>query len=265
MSLFQQLNNHQLKNEPRKDVIDIKQSLEKITYISYLTYKAVIPKPPEDVRLCDVKNAFPLNVNLEYYFKARDSTGNIIYTEIDDDKQSIPLLDGMIILETVPSETKVYFQILDETRYEIKRFYWGPHLRYRAIPKSVKKSKTLKDVKKAIPGFLQEIFNEGKSIRYFFNEDNVDDGLIKKELFLDFEEIPVIEGRDDIICSIIVSPDVRKKLGQLSNHLWLKILTSIFILVSIAFCSHYFYPNFGTILLCLISFFISVILFCGIF
>ena len=64
--------------EPRKDIIDIKQSLEKITYVSYLTYKAVIPKPPEDVRLCDVKNAFPLNVNLEYYFKARDSTGNII-------------------------------------------------------------------------------------------------------------------------------------------------------------------------------------------
>ena len=140
-----------------------------------------------------MKNAFPLNVNLEYYFKARDSTGNIIYTEIDDDKQSIPLLDGMIHLETVQSETIVNFHVLDETRYEITNFIWGS-LDHGVIPKSMKKSKTLRDVKNAIPGFLQEIFMEGKSIRYFFNEDTVDNGIIKRNCswilkkFLSLEE-----------------------------------------------------------------------------
>ena len=45
--------------EPRKDIMEIKSSLNKVTYLSYLNYQAVIPKAPEDVRLRVAKRQAP--------------------------------------------------------------------------------------------------------------------------------------------------------------------------------------------------------------
>ena len=76
--------------EPRKDIMEIKSSLNKVTYLSYLNYQAVIPKAPEDVRLRDVKIAFPEKADLEYYFKTKDLAGNTIFVEVDNYNEPIP-------------------------------------------------------------------------------------------------------------------------------------------------------------------------------
>ena len=104
--------------EPRESIIAIKPSTEKITHISYLHYRAIIPKAPEDVRLSDVKSTFPAREEVEYYFKTKDSYGNLIMPEVKNDNQSIPLLDGMIQLRTAPGYTSVSFSILDSKRYD---------------------------------------------------------------------------------------------------------------------------------------------------
>ena len=228
--------------EPRKDIIDIKPSLEKITYVSYQSHREVIPKVPEDVRLIDVKNAFPETADLEHYYKTKDSIGNIIYIEVDNDNQSIPLLDGTIELETVPKITKVEYRILDEKRNWITNFRLFHRKVYGVIPISMKKSKTLKDVKEAVPNFLQKTLQDGKSIKYLFEDETINHGVIKTELFLDFEEIPIIKEREKIICWIKVSSDVCKKLKQRTNLLRLKILLSILFALSVTYFSNYFYP-----------------------
>ena len=229
--------------EPRKDIIDIKPSLEKITYVSYQSHREVIPKVPEDVRLIDVKNAFPETADLEHYYKTKDSIGNIIYIEVDNEKQSIPLLDGTIELETVPKTTKVEYRILDEKRNWITNFRLFHRQVYGVIPISMKKSKTLKDVKEAVPDFLQKPLQDGKSIKYLFEDETINDGVIKTELILDSEEIPVIKDREKIICWIKISADVFKKLKQLTNILRLKILLSILFALSVTYFSNYFYPS----------------------
>ena len=111
--------------EPKKDIMDIKPSVKKVTYVSYLSYQAAIPKAPEDVRLSDVKNAFPEEVDLEYHFETNDLAGNPISVEVDNNYQPIPMIDGEIKVETVPKQTEVCFRILDENRRRIKNFYFG--------------------------------------------------------------------------------------------------------------------------------------------
>ena len=235
--------------EPRNNMITIKPSLERITHISYLHYRAIIPKSPEDVRLSDVKTTFPPREEVEYYFETKDSDGNIILPEVENDTQSIPLLDGMIQLWTAPGYTSVYFSILDGKRYRITNFYFGIDKPHGYIPLSTYKPKTLKDVKEAIPEFLQKLPMEGKSIKYFFEERLSGNGMITKEVYLDSEEVPVIEGCIDVIeCLIMVSPDVCNKLGQRANYLWIKAILSYFIsiLVGVWF-ANYFQPDNGTI------------------
>ena len=229
--------------EPRKDIIDIKPSLEKITYVSYQNIQEVISKAPEDVKLSDVKNALPETADLEHYYKTKDSIGNIIHIEVDNDNQSIPLLDGMIEVETFPRNTQVEFRIRDEYRNKIRSFCFAQPQICGVVPISMKKSKTLKDVKEAIPAFVRKIFEEGKSIKYFFRKDTANHGIIHKELILDTEEIPFIEGKETIICWIKVSSDVSQKLGQLANRMWLKLALSIIFAFSLAFCSQYFDPS----------------------
>ena len=153
--------------EPRKDIMEIKPSLDKVTYVSYLSYQAVIPKAPEDVRLSDVKNAFPEKTDLEYHFKTKDLAGNTIFVEVDSYDQPIPLLDGEIKVETVPKQTEVCFRILDENRTRIINFY-NYSLEHGVIPISMKKSKTLADVKEALPTVLRTAF---KQICYLFGLD----------------------------------------------------------------------------------------------
>ena len=248
--------------EPRKDIIDIKPSLDRITYVSYQSYREVIPKAPEDVRLSDVKNALPETADLEHYYKTKDSIGNIICIEVENDKQSIPLLDGMIELETVPKTTKVEYRILDEKRNWITNFRLFHRKVYGVIPISMKKSKTLKDVKEAVPDFLQKPLQDGKSIKYLFEDETINDGVIKTELILDSEEIPVIKDREKIICWIKVSSDVCKKLKQLTNILRLKILLSILFAWSVTYFSNHFYPSSDTtILLTMFSLMFSMITF----
>ena len=229
--------------EPRKDIIDIKPSLEKITYVSYQSYREVIPKAPEDVRLSDVKNVLPETADLEHYYKTKDSIGNIIHVEVDNDNQLIPLLDGTIELETVPNNTKVEYRILDEKRNWITNFRLFHRKVYGVIPISMKKSKTLKDVKEAVSDFLQKPLQDGKSVKYLFEDETINQGVIKTELFLDSEEIPVIKDREKIICWIKVSFDVCKKLKQRTNLLRLKILLSILFALSVIYFSNYFYPS----------------------
>ena len=225
--------------EQRKDIIDIKPSMDKITYVSYGSHREVIPKAPENVRLIDVKYALPESDGLEHYFKTKDPVGNIIYIEVDNDNQSIPLLDGMIELETVPRDTRVEYRVVDENRKEITYFRFAQKHIYGALPISMKKSKTLKDVKEAIPDLLQNMFKGAKSIKYFFEEDTTNHGIVKKELILDFEEIPVIEERDKIICWIKISSDVSKKLKQREKFLLYISFLCIFILFLLGFCLGY--------------------------
>ena len=96
--------------EPRKDIMEIKPSLDKVTYVSYLSYQAVIPKAPEDVRLSDVKIAFPEEADLEYHFETKDLAGNPISVEVDNNYQPIPMIDGEIKVETVPKKLKFAFK-----------------------------------------------------------------------------------------------------------------------------------------------------------
>ena len=79
------------------------------------------------MKLSDVKNAFPETEkpNLEYYFKTKNDSGNIVLIEVYNDDQSIPLLDGMIKVETAPKKTEVCFRIRDETKQAWKILFWG--------------------------------------------------------------------------------------------------------------------------------------------
>ena len=199
------------------------------TYISYSNYKAVIPKAPEHVRLSDIKDAFLEKADLEYYFKTKNNSGKIISIEVDKNDQAIPLLDGAIKVETFPKKTEVCFRLRDQERFRIINYYFGS-LDHGIIPKSAKKPKTLGDVRKVVPTFLQQIFKGGKTIKYFF-EDNANGE--RKELILDSEELPTINGRKTIICWIMVSQDIGKKLSQRRNYMRYSILITFFLILSV--------------------------------
>ena len=213
--------------ETREDNTENKPSS---TYVSYSNYKALIPKAPENVKLSDVKNAFPETEkpNLEYYFKTKNDSGNIVLIEVYNDDQSIPLLDGMIKVETAPKKTEVCFRIRDQKRNRLEKFCFG-YLEHGVIPKAMKKSKTLGDVKNVIPSFLQQILNGGRNVKYFFEEGT---GGVRKELIQDHEEIPIINGRKKIICWIVVSPDICKKLNQRKVYIWLCTLSSLALILA---------------------------------
>ena len=208
--------------EPRKDIIDIKPvSLEKITYVSYQHYQVVIPKAPEDVRLSDVKNTLGRKDDLEYHFKTKDLDGKIITIEVESNNQPIPLLDGEIKVETVVKQTEVCFRIMDEQHRSVMKNLQYGHLEHGIIPISMKKSKTLADVKDTIPAFLKEAFQDGKSIKYFFEWYDNDIGFSRKELVHDTQEVP---GSRKIKCWIMVSSDVCEKLSQRTKFILLMTL-----------------------------------------
>ena len=226
--------------EPRKDIMEIKPSLDKVTYVSYLSYQAAIPKAPEDVRLCDVKIAFPEEADLEYHFETKDLAGNSISVEVDNNYQPIPLIDGEIKVETVPKQTEVCFRILDENRRRIKNFYFG-HLGHSIIPISRKKSKTLGDIKEAVPTFVQKLIKDGRRIKYFFERSDSNIGICKKELVYDTDEVPIVDGEKDITCWIMVSPDVCEKLTlRTCNIFLLLIFGSLFVILLVFGSSYYF-------------------------
>ena len=93
---------------------DIEPPLQNFTYLSYnvakqgkeISYQVVIPKAPLSVCLEDVKQAIKWssleksgnNNNEFYYFKTKDSEGNIVEVVVNDNSEPIPLLDGMVVL-----------------------------------------------------------------------------------------------------------------------------------------------------------------------
>ena len=210
--------------EPKKET-----SKEKFTYISYQKYESAVPKAPENVRLSDVKDFIQKqNTDLEYYFKTKDNKGKIIDVEVTNDDQPIPLLEGMIEVETIPKETEVYFQIVDEAKKKIEKY-----LNFdTTIPISLKKPKTLEDVRKAIPDYMQKFLNNGKSIKYFFEEEKENVGFVKKELFLDSAEVPLVElmdGSEVIECCIMISSDLSEKFKFRQKCLQYPVLSTAFL------------------------------------
>ena len=222
----------QLKNSKMKIQIEPKKetSKEKFTYISYLKLQSAIPKAPENVRLSDVKNFIQKqHADLEYYFKTKNNKGKIIEVEVTNDDQPIPLLEGMIKLKTIPKETKVYFQIIDENQETIEDY-----LDFNGtIPISSNKLKTLEDVKSLIPDYIQKFLNNGKSVKYFFEEEQEDVGYVKKELFLDSAEVPLVEltNRTKVIeCYIMISSDLSEKFKFRQKCLQYPVLSTVFLL-----------------------------------
>ena len=210
--------------EPKKET-----SKEKFTYISYQKYESAVPKAPENVRLSDVKDFIQKqNTDLEYYFKTKDNKGKIINVEVTNDDQPIPLLEGMIEVETIPKETEVYFQIVDEAKKKIEKY-----LNFdTTIPISLKKPKTLEDVRKAIPDYMQKFLNNGKSIKYFFEEEKENVGFVKKELFLDSAEVPLVElmdGSEVIECCIMISSDLSEKFKFRQKCLQYPVISTVFL------------------------------------
>ena len=210
--------------EPKKET-----SKEKFTYISYQKYESAVPKAPENVRLSDVKDFIQKqNTDLEYYFKTKDNKGKIIDVEVTNDDQPIPLLEGMIEVETIPKETEVYFQIVDEAKKKIEKY-----LNFdTTIPISLKKPKTLEDVRKAIPDYMQKFLNNGKSIKYFFEEEKENVGFVKKELFLDSAEVPLVElmdGSEVIECCIMISSDLSEKFKFRQKCLQYPVISTVFL------------------------------------
>ena len=99
-------------------------------------------------------------------------------------------------------------------------------------------TQTLGDVKNVIPRFLQQILNSGRNVKYFFEEGT---GGVRKELIQDHEKIPMINGRKKIICWIVVSPDICKKLNQRKVYIWLCTLLSLALILATGLsCSIYF-------------------------
>ena len=225
-------------------------SLEKITLISYQikegkekkSYQAAIPKALEDVQLSDVKQAVPTSFSkpkLEYHFKTKDNEGNDTFIEVIDNLQAIPTLDGEIVVEAIPNETEVCFQIINdmEERFDEMRTLH----KHGIIPISMKKSKTLKDVKNAIPVSLQKFLKNGESVKYFFDENKDEVGLVKKELILDSTEVPNSEEGNKMKCYIMVSKDLSKKLS-LQKYLILTLvaLLNLFVMVTLCFLIPYY-------------------------
>ena len=174
-------------------------------------------------------HAFLEKADLEYYFKTKDNSERVISIEVDKNDQSIPLVDGTIKVETFPKKTEVCFRLRDQERFRIINFYFGS-LDHGIIPKSAKKSKTLGDVKKVVPTFLQQILEGGKTIKYFFDDNANGD---RKELILDSEELPTINGKKTIICWIMVSQHIGKKLSQRRNYMRYSILITYFLTLSV--------------------------------
>ena len=225
-------------------------SLEKITLISYKikagkekkSYQAAIPKALEDVQLSDVKQAVPTSFSkpkLEYHFKTKDNEGNDTFIEVIDNLQAIPTLDGEIVVEAIPNETEVCFQIINdmEERFDEMRTLH----KHGIIPISMKKSKTLKDVKNAIPVSLQKFLKNGESVKYFFDENKDDVGLVKKELILESSEVPNSEEGYKIKCYIMVSKDLSKKLSvQKYFIVTLVALLNLFVIFTLFFLIPYY-------------------------
>ena len=194
--------------EPKKET-----SMEKFTYISYEEYQTAIAKAPKDVRLSDVKDCIQeASADLEYYFMTKNNKGDVIEIEIINDDQPIPLLEGSIKVKTISKKTKVNFQIIDEAKMKLDSF-----LEFDStIPISSKKPKTLEDVKRTIPDYIQNFLKNGQCIKYFFEEEQDDVGFVRKELFLDSAEVPLVEsadGRKTIQCWIMISSDLSQKFN----------------------------------------------------
>ena len=203
--------------EPNKEITVFEKGY---TYISYRYFQSTIPKAPENVRLSDVKD-FIQEENIyfechkfEYYFMTRDKDGNIIDIEITNDDQPIPLLDGVIEVETIQKKTEVQFRIIDKTKRWVAQYLDF----VETIPISLKKPKTLENVKRAIPDYVQKFLKNGKSVKYFFEY-----GYVRKELSLESAEVPVVElpdGKKVILCWIMISPDLCQKFHYRQNCFW---------------------------------------------
>ena len=180
--------------------------------------------------------------DFEYYFMTEDNDGNIIEMEITNDDQPVPLLEGIIEVETVRKETKVHYHIIDRNK-RILTDYMGF---YGTIPISLKKPKTLEAVKKSIPDHVQKFLKNGKSVKYFFQND-----FVRKELFQDSEEVPVIQledGRKMIQCWIMISSDLSEKFYYRQNFFW-NLVTCIgfllCIIMNVMICIFWYYDSKG--------------------
>ena len=227
--------------EPKKET-----SMEKFTYISYEEYQTAIPKAPNNVRLSDVKDFIrKQSADLEYYFKTKNNKGDIIEIEITNDDQPIPLLEGKIDVKTIMKETEVTFQIIDESKMIIEEY-----LDFDAtIPISSKKAKTLEDVKRTIPDDMQNFLKKGQSIKYFFEEEQDDMGFVKKEIFLDCTEVPLVESTDGskvIKCWIMISSDLSKKFKLRQQGIEkpaVAIVLLMFIIIDVCLCILMYYSR----------------------
>ena len=227
--------------EPKKET-----SMEKFTYISYEEYQTAIPKAPNNVRLSDVKDFIrKQSADLEYYFKTKNNKGDVIEIEITNDDQPIPLLEGSIDVIAILKETEVTFRFIDEAKERIEYYLDFD----TTIPISSKKTKTLEDVKRTIPDDIQNFLKNGKSIKFFFREEMDNIGFVKKELFLDSAEVPLVEssnGRKMIQCWIMISSDLSKKFKLRQQGIEkpaVAIVLLMFIIIDVCLCILMYYSR----------------------
>ena len=223
--------------EPKKET-----SMEKFTYISYEEYQTTIPKAPYDVRLSDVKDFIQKqSADLEYHFKTKNNKGDIVEVEVTNDDQPIPLLEGRIVVKTILKETKVTFQIIDEDKRKIEIFLNLMDFD-STIPISSKKPKTLEDVKRTIPDDMQNFLKNGQNIKFFFEEEQDDVGFVKKEIFQDSTEVPLVESTDGskvIKCWIMISSDLSEKFELRQRRIEMPVICVVLLLyfiISVYLC-----------------------------
>ena len=180
----------------------------------------------------------------------RDKDGNVIDIEITSDDQPIPLLEGRIEVTTILKETKVTFQIIDDAKEKLENFWQTDLFDFdTTIPISSKKPKTLEDVRRTIPDHMQNFLKNGKSIKYFFEEEQDDVGFVKKELFLDSAEVPLVESTDEskvIKCWIMISSDLSKKFKLRQQFLERPVLAIVFlmcIIIDVYLCIQVYYSR----------------------
>ena len=216
--------------------------MEKFTYISYEEYQTTIPKAPYDVRLSDVKDFIQKqSADLEYHFKTKNNKGDIVEVEVTNDDQPIPLLEGRIVVKTILKETKVTFQIIDEDKRKIEIFLNLMDFD-STIPISSKKPKTLEDVKRTIPDDMQNFLKNGQNIKFFFEEEQDDVGFVKKEIFQDSTELPLVESTDGskvIKCWIMISSDLSEKFQLRQRRIEMPVICVVLLLyfiISVYLC-----------------------------
>ena len=260
------------------------------TYVSYIVekdgektkYQVVISKAPASVRLQDVKEVIKMHgleefengcvhIGKYYFFTSKDSEGNIHEIRVTNDNEPIPLFDGMIVLSH-KHVVEVCYQLIDYCGNRIDENRSGHQHGMIRLP-SLKIPVTLEDVKRVMPLYIKNIL-DGENARFLFMEDDATNGLVKKELIIDFSEISVPEKEKKIKCQIMLTQNSIKKYHhqrlcevKLYSKLIMRNLCIFLVLFISIGCLKYFTdsysPNIGNGLLLLLSGFCAIFMSTG--